>query len=245
LLSKGATVVINGRSADRVESAVTALRKGLAIGQEGRVIGVTADVSTPEGAQRLFDASTETKKTCRILILNAGIFSTKDFFETSDEDWMKYWNVNMMSCVRLARLFLKPMLESDISTRLIVMASEAGVKPLPHMLAYSVSKTANISLARGLAELTKGTKCTVNSVLPGPTRTEGVMEYFRGLAKSEGKSPEQVEIEYFEVHEPTSLIKRLIDPAEVAATVSFLASDAGGAINGASVRCEGGTIRSI
>lgn len=209
------------------------------------MIGVAADVSTAAGAQRLFDAATETGKSCRILVCNAGIFATKDFFETTDDEWQRYWQVNVMGYVMLCRLFLKPMLDCDVTSRVIILASEAGVKPLPHMLAYSVSKTANISLARGLAELTKGTKCTVNSVLPGPTRTEGVEKYFEGLAEKEGKSAKEVESAYFEVHEPTSLIKRLIDPKEVAATVAFLASDAAGAINGAAIRVEGGTIRSI
>jgi NAD(P)-dependent dehydrogenase (short-subunit alcohol dehydrogenase family) len=177
-----------------------------------------------------------------ILINNAGIFGVQDFFEIDDAQWQRYFQVNIMSAVRLSRALLPSMLDNDWG-RIINVASEAAIKPLPQMIHYSMTKTSVVSLARGMAELTKGSHVTVNSILPGPTWTAGVETYFEGLAADEGKPAQELIDNYFAEHEPTSLIQRFIDVKEVAHAVVFLASN--GAVNGSAQRVEGGIVRSI
>ena len=162
----------------------------------------------------------------------------------TDDEWTRYFEVNVMSAVRLCRRFLPQMLERN-SGRILNISSEAGVKPLAQMIPYSMTKTALISLSRGMAEMTKGTNVTVNSVLPGPTWTEGVASYMEGAAKAAGEDTDSFVRDYFKVNEPTSLIQRYATPEEVANTIVFLASDAASAINGIAQRVEGGIIRSI
>jgi NAD(P)-dependent dehydrogenase (short-subunit alcohol dehydrogenase family) len=168
----------------------------------------------------------------------------KDFIAITDEDWMKYFNANVMTTVRVCRHFLPQMISRDFG-RVVIIASECGMKPIPDMIHYSVTKSAQIGLARGLAEMTKGTGVTVNSVLPGPTATEGLVSYFRGLAEKEGVDETTVVHNYFKTKEPTSLIQRLIKVEEVAHVILFLASESAGAVNGNTQRVEGGIIRSI
>jgi NAD(P)-dependent dehydrogenase (short-subunit alcohol dehydrogenase family) len=236
-LQEGAKVIINGRTSDRVESTISELSAF------GTVYGIAADISVPEQAKTFID---EVKKHGEIdvLVNNMGVFEVKPFEEVTDEEWMSYFDTNVLSAVRLARVFLPDMLKRNTG-RILNIASEAGVKPLPQMIPYSVTKTALISLSRGLAELTKGTKVTVNSVLPGPTWTEGVESYMIGAAQAEGQDLESFTANYFKDNEPTSLIQRFATIEEVADTVVYLGSEKASAINGSAQRVEGGIIRSL
>lgn len=177
-----------------------------------------------------------------ILVNNAGIFSVEDFFKLSDEEWHRYYQTNVMSLVRLCRGLMPGMLERDRGC-VINVSSEAAVKPLPQMIHYSMTKTAMLSISRGLAELTKGTAVRVNSLLPGPTWTGGVEAYFKGLAEQESRPLEEILSGYFQEHEPTSLIQRFAQVDEIAGAAVFLATN--GAVNGSSLRVEGGIIRSL
>lgn len=232
---EGATVVINGRLEDKVKAVSKEL------GQYGNVSGVAADVSSAAEVEHLFTEVTQIGDV-HILVNNVGIFEVKSFENTTDDDWFHYFNVNVMSAVRLCRKILPRMLESETG-RIIIMASEAGVKPMPEMIHYSVTKTALIGLARGLAELTRGTDVTVNSVLVGPTWTEGAKNYFEKISKAEGRHLDDVTSDFFEKENPTSIIQRFASVEEVASMVVFLSSVS--AINGSAQRIEGGIIRSI
>ena len=231
-ISNGDQVIIHGRKIDQVQEIAKKINAHGAIG---------ADLSHSEGCQSLIDQAASIGP-IDVLVNNTGIFEVKDFFDTTDDDWERYFQVNIMSAVRLSRHFMKSMLENNAGA-IINIASEAGFKPLPQMIHYSVSKTALISLSRGLAEITKGTKVRVNSLLPGPTWTEGVEQYFDGLAKDEGKDVKEIIDSYFKEHEPTSLIQRFVDVKEVADATLLLANNE--AINGSSLRVEGGIIRTL
>ncbi|MFD2673511.1 SDR family NAD(P)-dependent oxidoreductase [Marinicrinis sediminis] len=241
LLQEGAKVIINGRTQERVDQTVASLSDHVAEG--GEVIGLAGDVGDADSTQSLL-AQIDQHGEVDILINNMGIFEVKAFEDIPDEEWMHYMNANVISAVRMSRHYLPNMLERN-QGRIVMIASEAGVKPLPQMIPYSVTKTALITLARGLAERTKGTKVTVNSVLPGPTWTEGVEGYMKGAAAAENQSLEPFTESYFRNNEPTSLIQRFATVEEVADTVSFLVSDRASAINGHAQRVEGGIIRSI
>lgn len=231
-LAEGAEVIVNGLTDQEVASALQLLAP------QGRVSGLAADLGTAEGAEALlaFAGSVD------VLVNNVGIFSVKPFAETTDADWLHFLNINLMSAVRMTRAILPRMLARGTGA-VVNLASEAGVKPLPQMIHYSVTKTAMIGLTRGLAELTKGTRVTVNAVLPGPTWTEGVEAYFGGLAREKGRPVEGIIDSYFREDEPTSLIQRFVNPNEVARMIAFVASSS--ASNGAAYRIEGGIIRSI
>lgn len=231
----GARVIVNGRSAGRLDQALAEL------GPLGSVTGIVADVTDPEQCQNLYATATQNAP-LDILVNNVGVFAVCPFAEITDEDWFRFFNANVMSAVRLCRLALPAMLHRHTG-RIINVASEAGVKPLPETIHYSVTKTALIGLSRGLAEMTKGTGVTVNSILPGPTWTEGVRGYYEGLAQQEGRSVADVSHDYFRKHEPSSLLQRFLDPAEVADAILFLAGNPG--VNGAAQRIEGGIIRAI
>ena len=202
---------------------------------------VWGDLAIAEGANQVLE-QLETFAPIEILINNAGIFSVEDFFKLEDEAWLQYYQTNVMSMVRLCRALMPGMLERDSGT-IINVASEAAIKPLPQMIHYSMTKTAMISISRGLAELTKGSVVRVNSLLPGPTWTDGVESYFDGLAQQEGRPLQEVLDNYFEEHEPTSLIQRFATVEEVSDAAIFLAQN--GAVNGSALRVEGGIIRSI
>jgi NAD(P)-dependent dehydrogenase (short-subunit alcohol dehydrogenase family) len=236
-LQEGARVIVNGRTQSRVDEVVSELAAF------GTVYGVAADVSDASQAQHFISKVKEYGEV-DVLVNNMGIFEVKAFEDVTDEEWMNYFNANVLSAVRLSRSFLPEMLKRNTG-RILNIASEAGVKPLPQMVPYSVTKTALISLSRGLAELTKGTNVTVNSVLPGPTWTEGVEGYMIGAAKAENQELESFTENYFKNNEPTSLIQRFATVEEVADTVVFLASQNASAINGTAQRVEGGIIRSL
>lgn len=234
-LQEGAEVVLHGLTEREVEETQALLA------DFGRTSGLAANLGDAAGAEALLSYAGEAGP-IDILVNNVGIFSVKPFAEISDSEWLYYFNINVMTAVRLTRQILPEMLARG-SGAIINLASEAGVKPLPQMVHYSVTKTAMIGLTRGLAEITKGTKVTVNSVLPGPTWTEGVESYFDGLASSHQKPIEDVVQGYFRKDEPTSLIQRFVQPDEVARMIVFIASSA--ASNGAAYRIDGGIIRSI
>lgn len=231
-VDRQARVVVHGRDHDEVKQLCESI---------GACSSVNGDLGTSQGCEAVL-AQLQNLGPVEILVNNAGIFGVQDFFQIDDAEWLRYFQVNVMSVVRLCRALLPSMLENNWG-RIINVASEAAIKPLPQMIHYSMTKTALVSVARGMAELTKGSQVTVNSVLPGPTWTAGVEAYFEELAADEGKPTKDLIDNYFEEHEPTSLIQRFIDVAEVAQSVVYLASN--GAVNGSAQRVEGGIVRSI
>lgn len=231
-VESGARVVVHGRDDDEVRQIVQSI---------GAHAGVTGDLGSAEGCDTVL-GQLQQLGAVEILVNNAGIFGVQDFFDIDDAEWMRYFQVNIMSAVRLCRALMPSMLENKWG-RVINVSSESAIKPLPQMIHYSMTKTSVVALSRGMAELTKGSEVTVNSVLPGPTWTAGVESYFEGLAAEEGKPAQQLIENYFAEHEPTSLIQRFVDVEEVAQAVVFLASN--GAVNGSAQRVEGGIIRSI
>lgn len=231
-VGRQARVVVHGRDHDEVKQLSESI---------GAYSSVNGDLGTAEGCESVI-AQLQSLGPVEILVNNAGIFGVEDFFKIDDEEWLRYFQVNVMSVVRLCRALLPPMLENNWG-KVINVASEAAIKPLPQMIQYSMTKTALVSLSRGMAELTKGSNVTVNSVLPGPTWTAGVEAYFDGLADDTGKPATELIENYFAEHEPTSLIQRFIDVGEVAEAVVFLATNS--AVNGSAQRVEGGIIRSI
>lgn len=241
-LKEGAFVFINGRSEQSVASTILSLTED-SIPRE-LVHGVVADISTAEGAQKFFTEVESTGRAVDILVNNMGIFSVQDFFSITDEVWKHYFDTNVLSTVRFCRQYLKPMLDRNAG-RVLIISSECGMRPIGDMLHYATTKAAQINLARGLAELTKGTKVTVNSILPGPTATEGVQEFVGGIMTQTGQSKDEVLRDYFQTREPTSLLQRFLTVEEIADTAVFLASDRSSGINGSAMRVEGGIIRSI
>ena len=237
LLGEGATVIINGRSQDRVDATIREL------GDFGEVCGVVADVATTTGVEQLVRAVTDIGSV-DVLVNNVGFFEFKPFFNVTDDNWLKLFELNVMSGVRLTRALMPGMLDRNWG-RIVFIASEAGVKPNPEMIHYSVTKTTQIALARGLAEMTKGTGVTVNSALVAPTWTEGVEVFLDKIAQSSGTTVEAMKTDYFKADGVTSLLQRFATVNEIADLVVFLCSENASAINGAAQRVDGGIIRSI
>jgi NAD(P)-dependent dehydrogenase (short-subunit alcohol dehydrogenase family) len=237
LTQEGATVVVNGRSQGRVEEAVRRIRQEQT---DARVTGVAADLGTPEGVGKL----TRSAGAVDILVNNLSIFEPKPFAEITDQDWLRFFEVNVLSGVRLSRFYLPQMLQKNWG-RVVFISSESGLNIPVEMIHYGVTKTAQIALARGLAEMTAGTNVTVNSVLPGPTRSEGVEQFVADLAKKQGTDTASVEKEFFRSVRPSSLLKRFASPEEVAALVVYVCSPRASATNGAALRVDGGVVRSI
>lgn len=234
-LQEGARLIVHGLTEAEVDTCVRDLSP------LGDVTGIAADLSKQSDAIQLANAA-RSQGEIDILVNNVGIFSVKPFEELTDEDWMQYFNVNVLSAVRMSRIFLPEMLKRGTGA-IINMASEAAVKPLPQMVHYSVTKTAMLGLTRGMAELTKGTDVRVNSILPGPTWTEGVEAYFEGLAEQKGEPIDTIIDNYFKSDEPTSLIQRFVQPDEVARMIVTISAST--ASNGAAHRIEGGIVRTI
>jgi NAD(P)-dependent dehydrogenase (short-subunit alcohol dehydrogenase family) len=234
LALEGADVVINGRTRQRVDSAVASLRREA---PAARVTGVAADLSTPEGAADTL----KNVPAVDILVNNLGIFEPRPFAEISDAEWARFFDVNVISGVRLSRAYLPSMLQRNWG-RIVFISSESGLQIPKEMIHYGVTKTAQIAVARGLAELTAGTGVTVNSILPGPTKSEGVDEFVGKL--SGGKPFAEFEREFFTSVRPTSLLKRFASVDEVAPLVALTCSPLGAAINGAALRVEGGVVKS-
>ncbi|BDA51171.1 Uncharacterized oxidoreductase YvrD [Coccomyxa sp. Obi] len=237
----GAHVVINGRSEESIQKTIQEIQ---AKHPSAQLIGIAGDVGSREGTDTFCAAVDALNRPLDVLVNNVGIFAVKDFWDITDDDWQHTFDVNFFSNVRLCRHFLQPMLKRN-QGRILLIASEAGVRVLPSMLHYSVSKSAQISLARGLAQLTAGTGVTVNSVLAGPTWTEGVEKYIAGMAAKSGRSNEEEAKAYFTQTEPNSLLQRFLRPDEVASAVVFLGSDAASGINGSAQRVEGGIIHHL
>ncbi len=235
LAREGARVIVNGRTQAAVEAAVAAIesRTGTA------VLGFAGDLATAEGAEELGRQHPD----IQILVNNLGIYEARAFEEIADADWLRLFEVNVMSGVRLARLCLPAMKRADWG-RIIFISSESGVQIPVEMIHYGMTKTAQLAVSRGLAEAVAGTGITVNSVLPGPTRSRGVSEFVDALAREEGKTFGEFEQEFFAKVRPTSLIKRFATPEEVAALVTYLASPLASATTGAALRVDGGVVKS-
>ena len=234
-LQEGARLIVHGLTSAEVSACIDELST------LGPVEGIAADLTNADNAEALADFARE-RGEVDVLVNNVGIFSVKPFEDLTDDDWMHYFNINVMSAVRMSRIFLPAMLKRGEGS-IINMASEAAVKPLPQMVHYSVTKTAIIALTRGMAELTKGTKVRVNSILPGPTWTEGVEAYFDGLAEQKGEPLDSIVNNYFKSDEPTSLIQRFVQPDEVARMIVTISAST--ASNGAAHKIEGGIVRNI
>lgn len=237
LAASGASVVINGRGREKVDAAVKRLAQEVA---NAKVTGVAADVSTASGCDALIAAQREAD----ILINNAGIFEPKGFFEIPDADWSRFFEVNVMSGVRLSRAYMPGMLKRNWG-RIVFISSESALNIPREMIHYGMTKTAQLAVARGLAEMTRGTAVTVNSVLPGPTLSEGVETFVKSLAKQNNQSEEEAAKSFVKQHRPTSILQRFASPDEIANMVVFVASKEASATNGAAIRAEGGIVNSI
>ncbi len=233
----GARVVINGRSRDRVEKAVSELRTSL---PGADLSGIAADVSTAQGCTALAQALPSTD----ILVNNAGIFEPKAFFDIPDEDWTRFFETNVMSGVRLSRAYLKGMLDRNWG-RVLFVSSESALYIPAEMIHYGFTKTADLAVARGLAEMTAGTGVTVNSILPGPTRSEGVETFLAEMAAKENRPVDDFAADFVKTLRPTSLLQRFASTEEVANMAVYACSKQASATNGAALRVEGGIIRSI
>jgi NAD(P)-dependent dehydrogenase (short-subunit alcohol dehydrogenase family) len=233
----GANVVINGRTQAKVDTAMAAI-VGVAAGS--KVAGVAADVSTAAGCETLV----ATLPDVDILINNAGIFEPKGFFDIPDEDWSRFFEVNVMSGVRLSRAYMPGMLKRNWG-RIVFISSESALNIPAEMIHYGTTKTAQLAVSRGLAEMTRGTAVTVNSVLPGPTMSEGVETFVRNLAKQNGQSVEEAASQFVRQFRPTSLLQRFASVEEIANMVVYAASKEASATNGAALRAEGGIIQTI
>jgi NAD(P)-dependent dehydrogenase (short-subunit alcohol dehydrogenase family) len=233
----GATVVVNGRTQGKVDAAVASIAKAV---PGAKVRGVAADVSTVVGCKTL----TMVLPDVDILINNAGIFEPKGFFDISDEDWSRFYEVNVMSGVRLSRAYMPGMLKRNWG-RIVFISSESALNIPKEMIHYGMTKTAQLAVARGLAEMTRGTAVTVNSVLPGPTMSEGVETFVKDLAKQNNQSVEEAASNFVKQFRPSSLIQRFASVEEIANMVVYVSSREASATNGAALRAEGGIIQTI
>ncbi|HZS17822.1 MAG TPA: SDR family NAD(P)-dependent oxidoreductase [Candidatus Udaeobacter sp.] len=236
LAAEGARVIVNGRTENRVNAAIDRIQRDHA---GAKLEGVAADLGAAEGVAQVIRRFPDVE----VLVNNLGIFEPKPFDQISDAEWLRFFEVNVMSGVRLSRAYLPSMTKRNWG-RIVFISSESGVQIPVEMIHYGVTKTAQIAVARGIAETCAGTGVTCNAVLPGPTASEGVNDFVESLASQGGQSREQVEKEFFEKARPTSLLKRFATPDEVAAMVVFICSPLSVATNGAAVRVDGGVVRS-
>jgi NAD(P)-dependent dehydrogenase (short-subunit alcohol dehydrogenase family) len=237
LAREGARVIVNGRTQQAVTETVAALHREPGAGTEAQ--GFAGDLSTEAAA----DALARRHPDVSIVVNNYGIFEVQPFEKISDADWRRFFEANVLSGVRLARLYL-PVMRQHNWGRIIFISSESGIQIPAEMVHYGMTKAAQIAVARGLAESLAGTGITVNSVLPGPTRSRGLGDFAAKLAADEGKSFEEFEAEFFLKFRPTSLLKRFITPEEVAALVAYIASPLASATTGSALRVDGGVVRS-
>ncbi len=237
LAREGATVIVNGRKPPRVESAIKQIR---ASGAKGELIASAADLSTREGV----DALLRQVPAVDILVNNLGVYEPKPFDQITDEDWLRIFEINVLSGVRLSRAYLPGMRQKNWG-RIIFISSESGVNIPAEMIHYGMTKTAQLAVSRGIAETTAGTGITVNSVLAGPTKSEGVGQFVEAMAKAQHTDTAGVEKEFFKSVRPSSLLKRFATPEEVAEMVTFVASPLSSATNGAALRADGGVVRSV
>ncbi len=237
LSAAGSKVVVTGRTQSRVDHAVEVV---LEHATNPEVVGVAGDLSTPDGVRNLIEREPEAD----ILVNNLGIFEPRPFFDIPDEDWLRFFEINVLSGVRLSRHYAQGMTKRGWG-RIQFISSESALQIPSEMIHYGMTKTAQLAVARGLAETLSGSGVTVNAVLPGPTRSEGVSQLFDQIAATQGKSVQDVERDFIITHRPTSLIERLATPEEVASMCVYLASPQASATTGASIRVDGGVVRSI
>jgi NAD(P)-dependent dehydrogenase (short-subunit alcohol dehydrogenase family) len=237
LAREGARVFVNGRTRERVERARQAILDAV---PGAKVEAAVGDVGSAEGANAIVRALPAVD----ILVNNAGIFEPKAFVEITDDDWRRFFETNVMGGVRLSRAYLSGMLKSGWG-RIVFVSSESALQIPAEMIHYGTTKTAQLAVARGLAELTAGTNVTVNAVLPGPTLSDGVGEFVAQLAAARGVDGKTVEREFFQTMRPTSLLKRFATVEEVANMIVYVCSAAASATNGAALRVDGGVVRAI
>jgi len=232
LAREGAFVYVNGRTEARVDKAVGEI--------EGKVDGVAADLTKVEGAEKLFARV----KNLDIVVNNLGIFEVRPFLEIDDAEWLRFFEANVLSGVRITRHYLPHMLEEKWG-RVIFISSESALQIPAEMVHYGMTKTAQLAVARGIAESFPASGVTVNSVLAGPTESEGVSTFLENFARQTGKSTVELSRDFFDHARPSSLIKRFATPEEVAAMVVYLCSEAASATTGSAIRVDGGVVRSI
>jgi len=237
LASEGAEVIVNGRTDERVREAVAKIEKEI---RDAKIRGIAADLGNADGGDKVVREASHVD----VLVNNVGIFEPKPFEKITDADWEKFFAVNVMSGVRLSRAYLPAMKQRNWG-RIVFISSESGLQIPAEMIHYGMTKTAQLAIARGLAETCEGTNVTVNSVLPGPTASEGVTEFVSSLATQQKMSPAEFEKEFFKNARPSSILKRFIEPDEIANVVAFVCSPLASAINGAAVRADGGVVRAI
>jgi NAD(P)-dependent dehydrogenase (short-subunit alcohol dehydrogenase family) len=237
LAREGASVVITGRTQERVDDAIENVRREI---RDVKISGIAADLATPDGISKCIHAV----PTVDLLVNNLGVYEPKPFEQITDNDWHAIIETNFMSGVRLSRHYL-PQMKAANWGRIIFISSESAVNIPVEMIHYGVTKAMQVALARGLAETTAGTAVTVNSVLAGPTRSEGVEKFIADMARTKNVTPDDIEKEFFRTARPGSLLQRFATADEVAALVAFVASPLSSATNGAALRAEGGVLRSI
>ncbi|HEY1891906.1 MAG TPA: SDR family NAD(P)-dependent oxidoreductase [Steroidobacteraceae bacterium] len=237
LAREGARVIVNGRTTARVEAALTQLRKAV---PRCEVQGIAADVATATGCDSVIRAFPEID----VLVNNMGIFEPKPFEEIADADWLRFFEANVLSGVRFSRHYVQGMRTRNWG-RIVFVSSESGLQIPAEMIHYGVTKTAQLAVARGLAETLAGTNVTVNSVLPGPTASEGVGQFVAQMARASGKDVATIEREFFQTVRPSSVLKRLTTTAEVAAMIVYVCSAQASATTGAALRVDGGVVRTI
>jgi len=231
LAREGARVIVNGRTQERVDAAIRA---------SGAADGIAADVGTAAGTNAIVARFSEVD----ILVNNAATFGPKPFEEIPDEEWSRFFEVNVMSGVRLSRRYLPEMKQQNWG-RIVFISSESGLQIPVEMIHYGMTKTAQLAISRGLAETTTGTAVTVNAVLPGPTESEGAGTFIQKMADERGMGRAEFDREFFEKLRPSSILKRFATTEEVASVVAFVCSPLASAINGAAIRVDGGVVRSI
>jgi len=237
LVREGASVVITGRTQDRVDKALKRIQKEI---RDSKVSGIAADLATVRGSAKCIEALPAVD----VLVNNLGVYEPKPFEKITDDDWHSIIETNFMSGVRLCRHYL-PGMKTVNWGRIIFISSESAVNIPVEMIHYGVTKTMQVALARGLAEMTSGTGVTVNSILAGPTRSEGVEQFIADVARTKGIGPDEIEKDFFRSVRPSSLLQRFATIEEVAALVAFVASPLSSATNGAALRAEGGVVRSL
>lgn len=233
---EGALVTIPGRSREKLDAAIADI---LASGGAG-VSGVLTDPATEAGTAALVGAVPQID----VLVNNLGIYEPKSFQDISDTEWRYMFEVNVMSGVRLSRAYMQGMLERNWG-RVVFISSESGLMTPGEMIHYGTTKTAQLAVARGLAIMAKGTGVTVNSVMPGPTRSDGIFDFLRGLSSDPNATVDELEADFFQHHRSSSLLQRLIRPEEIASLVAYVASPLASATNGAALRVDGGVIPTI
>ncbi len=236
LAAEGAKVIVNGRTPERVNTAVEKIKSETG---NQNIWGAIADLEHIDQVNALIEQYPEVN----ILVNNAGVAQSKAFKDISDEEWLDIYQINVLSGVRLSRAYIDQMLKANWG-RIIFISSESGVQVPAEMIQYGVSKTAQIGLSRGLAEMTVGTAVTVNTVLPGPTSTEAIISFMKATAEQQGINNAQMEEMFFTSMRGTSLLKRFIKPEEIASLVTYIASPLSAATNGAALRADGGVIKS-